>query len=467
MNLTAQENTANNNTVTNESANNKTAHNNNKEGDLQIARLSTQQVDFDQQLDTLLAWDVGDNSDVAEVVADVLADVRTRGDEAILAYTQKFDGLDINSAEDLRISSADMQRAAERIGSEQLHALQAAAQRIRDYHEHQIEQSWSFEDSLGNRLGQKITPLQRVGVYVPGGQASYPSSVLMTLIPAAVAGVDEIVVTVPTPKGARNDMVLAALHIAGASEVITIGGAQAIGGLAYGTQTIGKVDKIVGPGGAYVAEAKRQVYGHVGIDIIAGPSEILIIADGTTNPEWVAMDLFSQAEHDAAAQSILLSPDAEFIEEVLAQMERILPTMSRQQIIRDSLANRGALVVTESVDQAVDISNRIAPEHLELQVANAEHWLDHIRHAGAIFCGPYSGETLGDYVAGPSHVLPTFGTARFGSPLGVYDFVKRSSVIQISAVGAMALADVAVPLASSEGLEAHARAAALRAQQKN
>ncbi|MEM7096878.1 MAG: histidinol dehydrogenase [Pseudomonadota bacterium] len=433
---------------------------------MQIRRLNTTDADFDEALTQLLDWDTGTGAGVPETVASVLADVQARGDQAVLELTSKFDRLEADDLAALKLSPETLQAALDRIDAPSRLALEKAGQRITDYHQHQKESSWRFTDDLGNELGQKITPLSRVGVYVPGGQASYPSSVLMTLLPAKVAGVEEIVVTVPTPDGKRSDMVLAALAIAGADEVYTIGGAQAVGAMAYGTQTIGRVDKIVGPGGAYVAEAKRQVYGKVGIDVIAGPSEILVIADGSTNPEWVAMDLFSQAEHDADAQSILLSPDPKFMQAVWDAMQRLLPTMARKEVITASLAARGGFIQTRDLAEAIDVANRIAPEHLELQVEDPDAWIEQIKHAGAIFCGAYSGETLGDYVAGPSHVLPTFGTARFGSPLGVYDFIKRSSIIRIAPQAAADLVDIALPLANSEGLEAHARAAAIRAEQQ-
>lgn len=434
---------------------------------MKIARLNSKQSDFADRFDDLLHWEMGSDDGVEGVVRDVLRNIRLNGDEAVLEYTKRFDSVAAAKVGDLFISSGELEEAYARIAADDRHALQRAALRIREYHEHQIESSWSYTDSLGNKLGQKITPLSRVGVYVPGGKASYPSSVLMTLIPARVAGVEELVVTVPTPQGERNDMVLAALFEAGVNQVIAIGGAQAIGALAYGTQSIACVDKVVGPGNAYVAAAKRQVFGHVGIDVIAGPSEVLVIADGTTDPEWAALDLFSQAEHDAAAQSILISPDKAFLDAVEAQMQALLPTMQRQDTIAASLAARGALIQSADIAEAIALGNRIAPEHLELHVANPDAWLDQVKHAGAIFCGAHTAETFGDYVAGPSHVLPTFGTARFASPLGVYDFVKRSSVIALSAEGAAGLADIAVPLASSEGLQAHARAAAVRATALN
>ena len=433
---------------------------------MNTARLRTTDAGFDARLDELLKWDSSSDSDVEGVVRDILSAIRNDGDVALLAYTAELDGLAVDKVSELCVQADDLQAAWERIDATDQIALKQAAERIRTFHQHQLEKSWSYTDELGNELGQKIGPLEKVGVYVPGGQASYPSSVLMTLIPAQVAGVGELIVTVPTPNGQRNDMVLAALSIAGADRVFTVGGAQAIGAMAYGTATVPKVDKIVGPGNAYVATAKRQVFGLVGIDSIAGPSEVLIIADGSTDPEWIALDLFSQAEHDAAAQCILLCPDAEFVARVDAQMQRLLPGMQRQQIISASLAQRGALIVTRDMHEAVQLANRIAPEHVELHVADPQPLVDEIRHAGAIFIGAYSAEAFGDYAAGPSHVLPTFGTARFASPLGVYDFQKRSSVIRMSAEGAASLADIAVPLATSEGLEAHARAAAARANEE-
>ncbi len=433
---------------------------------LDLPVLSTVEDDFSAQLDRLLDWQDGEASAGIELaVREIVQTVRERGDEALVEYTNRFDRRQVDAAHNLEIGTERLEEAVSRVPVDQLRALQGAAERIRNYHEYQKESSWSFTDPLGNELGQKITPLERVGVYVPGGQASYPSSVLMTLIPAAVAGVDELIVLVPTPDDRANDLVLAALHIAGAHRVFSIGGAQAVAALAYGTGLVPRVDKIVGPGGAYVAEAKRQVFGHVGIDIIAGPSEILVVADGSTDPEWVAMDLFSQAEHDAAAQSIMLCPDRAYIEKVRDLMSDRLPQMVRADIIRASLEGRGALIQTRDMSEAITVANRIAPEHLELHVSNPDDLIDDVRHAGAIFCGAHSGETLGDYVAGPSHVLPTFGTARFGSPLGVYDFVKRSSVIRMSPAGAAELADIAVPLAEAEGLHAHARAAAVRAGQ--
>lgn len=432
---------------------------------MEIRRLDSTRDDFDTQLNELLAWDISADSEIEQVVRGVIADIQQRGDVALLEYTAQFDGVEVAAAAELEISQQALRDALERIGVDERRALEAAAERIRDYHEHQLQSSWSYQDDLGNQLGQRITPLERVGVYVPGGQASYPSSVLMTLVPARVAGVGELVVTVPTPGGVRNDMVLAALAIAGADRVFSIGGAQAVAALAYGTDTVPRVDKIVGPGGAYVAAAKRLVYGQVGIDLIAGPSEICVVADAHADPELLAWDLFSQAEHDAAAQSILISPQASVLEAVYTTMAKLLPDLKRTAIVAESLARRGALIKVTDLAEAMTVVNRIAPEHLELNVADPDSWLDAVKHAGAIFCGPYTGETFGDYVAGPSHVLPTFGTARFASPLGVYDFQKRSSVIHMSAAGAASLADIAVPLATSEGLEAHARAAAIRVKQ--
>jgi histidinol dehydrogenase len=430
-------------------------------------RLDTTMADFTQRLQQLLQWDMSADDGVEGVARAILEQVRNEGDAAVLSLTNRLDRLSATDMSSLALRKDELQAALDRIDAADRSALEQAAERIRAYHEHQLDSSWSYTDEFGNVLGQKITPLDRVGVYVPGGKASYPSSVLMTLIPARVAGVEELIVTVPTPDGERNDMVLAALAIAGVDRVFTIGGAQAVGAMAFGTETVPRVDKIVGPGNAYVAAAKRQVFGQVGIDVIAGPSEVLVLADGSTDPEWVALDLFSQAEHDPVAQSILLSPDAEFVQAVADAMESLLPGMSRREIIAESLRGRGALITTRDMDEAVAIANRIAPEHLELHVANPDAYLDKIRHAGAIFCGAHSAETFGDYVAGPSHVLPTFGTARFASPLGVYDFVKRSSVIRLSAEGAAHLADIAVPLATREGLEAHARAAAARVAKSN
>jgi histidinol dehydrogenase len=429
-----------------------------------MRQLSSFADDFSQQLDKLLAWDMSASSDVDVVVAEIIGEVRANGDKALLAYTEKFDSLSVDSVAELEIDQDTLGAAWAKIGPAAQQALQVAASRIEQFHEKQVEASWSFTDDLGNQLGQRISPIERVGVYVPGGRAAYPSSVLMTLVPAKVAGVDEVVVTVPTPGGVVNDMVLAALHLAGADQVFTIGGAQAVAAMAYGTRTIRKVDKIVGPGSAFVAAAKKQVFGQVGIDMIAGPSEVLVIADGSTPVEWTVLDLFSQAEHDVSAQSILISPDAAFIKAVADKIHEMLPGMQRAEIIAASLKDRGALIHCADAKDAIAIANRIAPEHLELAVADPEEWAKGIRHAGAIFMGAHTGETFGDYIAGPSHVLPTFGTARFASPLGVYDFQKRSSMIHMSGRGAAQLATQTDLLATSEGLEAHALAARVRGQ---
>lgn len=417
---------------------------------------------FAAQLEDLLAWDLGIDSDIDITVAQIIKAVRSNGDAELLALTQQFDGLKAASVEALEISHDELASAWERIDLVAQQALTTAAERIRVFHNHQREESWSFTDELGCELGQKIQPLDRVGVYVPGGRAAYPSSVLMTLIPAKVAGVGEIVVVSPTPKGARNDMVLAALYLAGADRVFTVGGAQAVAAMAYGTETIPRVDKIVGPGNAYVAAAKKQVFGQVGIDMIAGPSEVLVIADGSTDVEWAVLDLFSQAEHDASAQSILISTDRDFLRRAKEVIDEKLPSMQRTEIIRASLDSRGALIYCQDRDQALEVANRIAAEHLELAVAEPAPWIDGLRHAGAIFIGAYTGETFGDYMAGPSHVLPTFGTARFASPLGVYDFQKRSSMIAVSQQAAQTLSAQTDLLATSEGLEAHALAARVR-----
>ena len=429
-----------------------------------MRQLSSFADDFSQQLDKLLAWDMSASSDVDVVVAEIIGEVRANGDKALLAYTEKFDSLSVDSVAELEIDQDTLGAAWAKIGPAAQQALQVAASRIEQFHEKQVEASWSFTDDLGNQLGQRISPIERVGVYVPGGRAAYPSSVLMTLVPAKVAGVDEVVVTVPTPGGVVNDMVLAALYLAGADQVFTIGGAQAVAAMAYGTRTIRKVDKIVGPGSAFVAAAKKQVFGQVGIDMIAGPSEVLVIADGSTPVEWTVLDLFSQAEHDVSAQSILISPDAAFIKAVADKIDEMLPGMQRAEIIAASLKDRGALIHCADAKDAIAIANRIAPEHLELAVADPEEWAKGIRHAGAIFMGAHAGETFGDYIAGPSHVLPTFGTARFASPLGVYDFQKRSSMIHMSGRGAAQLATQTDLLATSEGLEAHALAARVRGQ---
>ncbi|MCX2982448.1 histidinol dehydrogenase [Halieaceae bacterium IMCC14734] len=424
--------------------------------------LRSTDTDFADSLRALTAWNETEDPAVVSSVDAIVRDVIARGDAAVLDYSHRFDGLSVASVSQLEVHQPRLQAALGAISAPQREALEQASTRIRDYHEHQLQDSWSYRDAHGNRLGQQLTPLQRVGVYVPGGKASYPSSVLMNVIPAKVAGVEEIVMVVPAPTGNINDMVLAAAAIAGADRVFTVGGAHAVAALAYGTETIPRVDKIVGPGNIYVATAKRRVFGQVGIDMVAGPSEILIISDGDSNPDWIAMDLFSQAEHDENAQSILLSPDREFLSAVSASIDRLLPTMERAEIITASLERRGAMIETVDLADAVNISNRIAPEHLELAVAEPEQWLPEIRHAGAIFMGRYTPEALGDYCAGPNHVLPTAGTARFSSPLGVYDFQKRSSIIHCSPEGAQALAPLASTLARGESLEAHARSAEYR-----
>ncbi len=429
-----------------------------------VRRLATTQADFEAQF-AALRWSAENDAAVDATVAAILADVRERGDAAVLACTARFDGLDAASVAALEVSKDELAAALATITPDQRRALEAAAERVRAYHQRQFDatcRGFAYCDADGTLLGQKVTPLDRVGVYVPGGKAAYPSSVLMNVLPARVAGVGEIIMVVPTPRGERNALVLAAAHIAGVDRVFTLGGAQAVAALAYGTATIPRVDKITGPGNAYVASAKKQVFGQVGIDMIAGPSEILVLADGSTPPDWVAMDLFSQAEHDELAQSILLSPDATYVDAVAAAMERLLPTLPREQIIRASLAGRGALIHTRSMEEACAISNRIAPEHLEVSSANPERWEPLLRHAGAIFLGRFTSESLGDYCAGPNHVLPTAGTARFSSPLGVYDFVKRSSLIEVSAAGAQSLGEIASVLAHGEGLQAHARAAEMR-----
>ena len=429
-----------------------------------VNRLDTTSDDFDDALDRLIHWDDPEMEEIERAVAGVLKDVRKRGDAAVAEYTAEFDGVTVPSAAALRIDAETLSECRQRLPESDREALAAAARRIRRYHEQQLEQGGAFEydDGLGNRLGQRVVPLDRVGVYVPGGQAAYPSTVLMTVIPARVAGVREVVVTVPTPNGERNAHVLAALDMVGVDEVLAIGGAQAIGALAFGTESIGRVDKIVGPGGAYVASAKRQVFGHVGIDSIAGPSEVLIVADGSVPAHWTALDLFSQSEHDAAAQALLLSPDADYLEAVADQMEARLPDMSRREVIEASLGARGALIKTRDLDEAVTIANRIAPEHLQLAVADPDALLPRVVNAGAVFLGGHSAEVLGDYTAGPSHVLPTFGTARYASPLGVSDFVKRSSIIRIDSGGVRDLARTAATIAEAEGLGAHALAALAR-----
>jgi len=432
---------------------------------LSLRALSTADADFEAAFERVLHWSDETDQSIEQVVAAILADVRTRGDAAVLEYTQRFDGIQAASVAALEIGQDELQAALAAIKPAQRAALETAAQRVRSYHERQLDacgRSWSYRDADGTLLGQKVTPLDRVGIYVPGGKAAYPSSVLMNALPAKVAGVGEIVMVVPTPKGLRNEMVLAAAALAGVDRAFTIGGAQAVGALAYGTATIPAVHKITGPGNAYVASAKRRVFGQVGIDMIAGPSEILVLADGSTPAEWVAMDLFSQAEHDEMAQSILLCPDAGYIAEVRAQIERLLPGMPRAAVIRASLEGRGALIQTRSMEEACEISNRIAPEHLEVSSREPQRWEPLLRHAGAIFLGAFTSESLGDYCAGPNHVLPTSGTARFSSPLGVYDFQKRSSLIEVSEAGAQLLGPIAAELAYGEGLQAHAQAAELR-----
>jgi len=429
-----------------------------------VRTLSSATQDFAATLDTLLAWDTRADGDLAQQVSAIVADVRARGDAAVVEYTNRFDRRILSDVASLRIQPSELREALESLPASDSEALHAAAERVREYHTYQGDESWSYTDSLGNTLGQKVTALRRVGVYVPGGQAAYPSTVLMTAIPARVAGVTEIVMTVPMPDDVRNPLVLAAACVAEVDEVIAIGGAQAIAALAYGTESIERVDKIVGPGGSYVAEAKRQVFGPVDIDMIAGPSEILLIADDTADPEWLALDLFSQAEHDAAAQAILLTPSEALLSAVEAAIERLLPTMQRADLIRQSLDNRGALILTRDLADAVAISNRIAPEHLAINVAADQEsaLVDAVKNAGAIFVGAGSAEVMGDYAAGPSHVLPTFGTARYASPLGVYDFQKRSSLIRLSEDGGQEVARIAAVLAEGEGLEAHARAARAR-----
>ena len=429
------------------------------------ARLSTASATFEQDFAQRLHWSAEQDAAIEQRVADILADVRQRGDAAVLDYTARFDQLQAADMATLELTQAELKAAYDSLPAVQQGALTAAAARVRSYHEAQKKasgESWSYRDADGTLLGQKVTPLDRVGIYVPGGKAAYPSSVLMNAIPAHVAGVTEIIMVVPTPRGEKNPLVLAAAYVAGVTRGFTIGGAQAVAALAYGTATIPKVDKITGPGNAYVASAKKHVFGLVGIDMIAGPSEILVLADGSTPPDWVAMDLFSQAEHDELAQSILLCPDAAYIDAVQAAIERLLPEMPRAEIIAKSLTGRGALIHTRSMEEACAISNRIAPEHLEVSSNEPHRWEPLLKHAGAIFLGAYTSESLGDYCAGPNHVLPTSGTARFSSPLGVYDFQKRSSIIEVSQQGAQTLGQIASVLAHGEGLQGHARAAEMR-----
>jgi histidinol dehydrogenase len=429
---------------------------------IEIRRFSSAQPDYAQQMDTLLAWEAVSDAQVQKTVSDIVFDIRTRGDAALIEYTNKFDRMNVSSMAQLELNQEQLQKALDELPAERRTALLLAAERVRAYHEKQKQDSWDYTEADGTLLGQKVTPMDRVGIYVPGGKAAYPSSVLMNAIPAHVAGVQEIIMVVPTPDGELNQLVLAAAAAAGVSRVFTVGGAQAVAALAYGTETVPGVDKIVGPGNIYVATAKRMVFGQVGIDMIAGPSEILVVCDGKTDPDWIAMDLFSQAEHDEDAQSILVSTDADFLDAVKASIDKLLPTMERADIIRTSLTERGALIHAQSDADAITIINRIAPEHLELSVEDPQAWLPTIRHAGAIFMGRYTAEALGDYCAGPNHVLPTSGTARFSSPLGVYDFQKRSSLIMCSADGASELGKTASVLARGEFLTAHARSAEYR-----
>ena len=427
-----------------------------------ISRLATDRDNFAQSLDNLIAWDADSNRAVETVVRDIIDNVRASGDTAVLDYTNRFDQRSCTQMADVMISAQQMQDALQSIDSATRDALVQAAQRIEHYHRHQLQTSWQYSESDGTQLGQQITAIERVGIYVPGGKASYPSSVLMNAIPARVAGVDEIVMVVPAPRNELSPVVLAAAAVAGVNRVYTVGGAQAIAALAYGTESIPKVDKIVGPGNSYVASAKRAVFGAVGLDMVAGPSEILVICDGKTDPDWIAMDLFSQAEHDEEAQSILISWDADFLDAVHQSMTNLLPTMEREAIITQSLANRGALIQVTDAEEAVVVANRIAPEHLELSVEDPQTWLPKIRHAGAIFMGRHTAEALGDYCAGPNHVLPTSATSRFSSPLGVYDFQKRSSIVYCSPQGASDLGQLASVLARGESLTAHARSAEYR-----
>ncbi len=432
------------------------------EQQLNIKRLNTRDGDFGRRLDSLMSRLEADDAGVFDVVSGILADVRQRGDAALLEYTRRFDRLALDSGAALEVPQARLTEALARVGEAQREALEVAAGRLRRYAERQRGESWSYEEADGTVLGQTVRPLDRAGVYVPGGKAAYPSTVLMNVVPARVAGVGEIIMCVPAPDGELDDMVLAAAAVAGVDRVFMLGGAQAVAAMAWGTETVPAVDKITGPGNRYVAAAKRLVYGVVGIDMIAGPSEILVVCDGQTDPEWIALDMFAQSEHDEDAQALLVSPDAAFIDRVLAALQRLLPEMPRAEIIRASLADRGAVVQVRDLDEAADIVNRVAPEHLELSLADPEAFLARVRHAGAVFMGRYSAEVVGDYCAGPNHVLPTARTARFSSPLGVYDFQKRSSVIHCSPAGAHELGRVAAVLARGEGLEAHARSAECR-----
>ncbi len=427
-----------------------------------IKRLNSADNNFDQMLRQLHNFENTMDESVETTVAQILANIKTRGNEALIEYTQQFDHVQANSITELELTKDDLHRSLSVLPEDQRQALEHAAERIKNYHQKQVAETWRYQEDDSTMLGQKVTPLDRVGLYVPGGKASYPSSVLMNALPAKVAGVKELIMVVPTPHGEKNDMVLAAAAISQIDRVFTIGGAQAVGALAFGTETIPQVDKIVGPGNAYVAAAKRRVFGIVGIDMVAGPSEILVICDGKTDPDWIAMDMFSQAEHDEMAQSILLSPDADFLDKVAQSIDRQIETMPRKMVIHASLENRGALIQVENLDEACAIANTISPEHLELSVDNPEHWVDKIKHAGAIFMGRHTCEALGDYCAGPNHVLPTARTARFSSPLGTYDFQKRSSLIQVSEEGAIKLGKIASVLAHGEGLHAHAHSAEYR-----
>ncbi|WP_415896724.1 histidinol dehydrogenase [Neptuniibacter sp. QD57_21] len=430
--------------------------------DLNIKRLDSTQADFRQQMDKLLAWEAVSDEKVNQIVNEILQRVEQEGDPAVVEYTNRFDNTSVSEMSELEMSKERLQAALDNLPQDQRQALEIAAERVRSYHERQLVDSWQYTEADGTMLGQKVTPMDRVGLYVPGGKAAYPSSVLMNAMPAKVAGVEEIIMVVPTPGGEVNELVLAAACLSGVDRVFCIGGAQAVAALAYGTATVPKVDKIVGPGNIFVATAKRAVFGAVGIDMIAGPSEILVVCDGQTDPDWVAMDLFSQAEHDEDAQPILVTPDADFIDAVEASINKLLPTIERKEIIETSLRLRAALIKVADMDEAIEVSNRIAPEHLELSVEDPEALLPKIRHAGAIFMGRYTAEALGDYCAGPNHVLPTSGTARFSSPLGVYDFQKRSSLIMFSEDGASEMGKVASVLARGESLTAHARSAEYR-----
>ena len=431
-----------------------------------IKRFASTDADFKARLDALLAFEGAQDEAIDRTVAAILADVKARGDAAVVDYTNRFDRLTATAMDDLELSRDELHKALNGLSAAQREALETAAARVRAYHERQPLKGWQYEEADGTLLGQMVTPLDRVGLYVPGGKAAYPSSVLMNAIPAKVAGVKELIMVVPTPGGEHNQLVLAAAALAGVDRVFTIGGAQAVGALTYGTQTIPQVDKVVGPGNAYVAAAKRRVFGIVGIDMVAGPSEILVVCDGQTDPDWVAMDLFSQAEHDELAQSILVCPDAAYIDRVAASIDKLLPTMPRRDVIRAALENRGALIQVRDLDEACAIANRIAPEHLELSLADADAWVEKIHHAGAIFIGRYTSESLGDYCAGPNHVLPTSGSARFSSPLGVYDFQKRTSLIRVSREGSKTLGRIAATLAHGEGLPAHARSAEYRLEEE-